>query len=448
MFRKILIANRGEIALRIMRACSELGIKTVVVHSEADRDSLPVRLADQAMCIGPAPTNQSYLNIPQIVSAAMLTGAEAVHPGYGLLAENARFAEICRDHGLKFIGPSPEAIAQMGDKIEALSLMKKLGVPTIPGSDGPVDGEVEAEKIAREIGYPVIVKAAAGGGGRGMRVVHNPRKFLDELGTAQAEAAAAFGNGQVYLEKYVEEPRHIEIQILADRYGKAVHLGERDCSIQRRHQKLLEEAPSPSLTPRLRARMGEMALKAVKALAYEGVGTVEFLLDKHGNFYFMEMNTRIQVEHPVTEMITGLDLVARQILVAAGEPLDLKQEAIQFRGHAIECRVNAEDPAKDFRPSPGTIDAYVPPGGPGVRIDSHCYPGYTIPPHYDSMIAKLVVWAEDRPSAIARMQRALGEFAITGVRTTIPIHQRILENAFFQKGEVYTNFLQRRILGS
>ena len=448
MFRKILIANRGEIALRIMRACSELGIKTVVVHSEADRDSLPVRLADQAVCIGPAPTNQSYLNIPQIVSAAMLTGAEAVHPGYGLLAENARFAEICRDHGLKFIGPTPEAIAQMGDKIAALSLMKKLGVPTIPGSDGPVDGEVEAEKIAREIGYPVIVKAAAGGGGRGMRVVHNPRKFLDELATAQAEAAAAFGNGQVYLEKYVEEPRHIEIQVLADKYGRAVHLGERDCSIQRRHQKLLEEAPSPSLTPRLRARMGEMALKAVKALDYEGVGTIEFLLDKHGNFYFMEMNTRIQVEHPVTEMITGLDLVARQIRVATGEPLDLKQESIQFRGHAIECRVNAEDPAKDFRPSPGTIDAYVPPGGPGVRIDSHCYPGYTIPPHYDSMIAKLIVWAEDRPSAIARMQRALGEFAITGVRTTIPIHQRILENAFFQKGEVYTNFLQRRILGS
>ncbi|MBM3269770.1 MAG: acetyl-CoA carboxylase biotin carboxylase subunit [Candidatus Sericytochromatia bacterium] len=447
MFRKVLIANRGEIALRVMRACAELGIKTVVIHSEADRDTLAVRLADEAVCIGPAATTQSYLNVPNIVSAAMLTGAEAVHPGYGLLSENARFAEICRDHGLKFIGPSPEAIAQMGDKIQALTLMKRLGVPTIPGSDGPVNDHVEAEKVAREMGYPVIIKAAAGGGGRGMRVVHNPRKFLDELGMAQSEALAAFGNGEVYLEKYLEEPRHIEIQILADRYGKCIHLGERDCSIQRRHQKLLEEAPSPSLTPRLRARMGEAALKAVKALSYEGVGTVEFLLDKYGNFYFMEMNTRIQVEHPVTEMITGLDLVTRQILVAAGEPLAIKQEDVQLRGHAIECRINAEDPARDFRPSPGTIDAYVPPGGPGVRVDSHCYPGYTIPPHYDSMIAKLVVWAEDRDRAIARMQRALGEYAITGVRTTIPIHQRILENAFFRKGEVYTNFLQRRILG-
>ncbi len=447
MFRKVLIANRGEIALRVMRACLELGIKTVVVHSEADRDTLAVRLADEAVCIGPAPTSQSYLNVPNIVSAAMLTGAEAVHPGYGLLSENARFAEICRDHGLKFIGPTPEAIAQMGDKIQALSLMKKLGVPTIPGSDGPVDGHVEAEAFARDMGYPVIIKAAAGGGGRGMRVVHNPRKFLDELALAQAESQAAFGNGEVYLEKYLEEPRHIEIQILADRYGKAVHLGERDCSIQRRHQKLLEEAPSPSLTPRLRARMGEAALKAVRALAYEGVGTIEFLLDKHGNFYFMEMNTRIQVEHPVTEMITGLDLVARQIQIAAGEPLDLKQDDVHLRGHAIECRINAEDPMRDFRPSPGTIDAYVAPGGPGVRVDSHCYPGYTIPSHYDSMIAKLVVWAEDRDRAIARMQRALGEFAITGVRTTIPIHQRILENAFFRKGEIYTNFLQRRILG-
>ncbi len=430
-----------------MRACVELGVKTVVVHSEADRDSLPVRLADEAVCIGPAPASQSYLNIPAIVSAAMLTGAEAVHPGYGLLSENAKFAGICKDHGLKFIGPSPEALHQMGDKIQALQLMKRLGVPTIPGSEGPVDGHVEAERVARQTGYPVIIKAAAGGGGRGMRVVHSPRKFLDELGMAQAEAEAAFGNGQVYLEKYLEEPRHIEIQVLCDQGGNAVHLGERDCSIQRRHQKLLEEAPSPSLTPRLRARMGEAALKAVKAMKYEGVGTIEFLLDKHGNFYFMEMNTRIQVEHPVTEMITGLDLVARQILVAAGEPLDLRQEDIQIRGHAIECRINAEDPSKDFRPSPGIIDAYVPPGGPGVRVDSHCYPGYTITPHYDSMIAKLIVWAENRPKAIARMQRALGEFAITGVRTTIPIHQRILENAFFHKGEVYTNFLQRRILG-
>ncbi len=446
MFHKVLIANRGEIALRIHRACVELGIKTVIVHSEADKDSLPVRLADQAVCIGPGPTTQSYLNIPNIVSAAMLTGADAVHPGYGLLSENARFAEICADHGLKFIGPSARAIGQMGDKIQALTLMKRLGVPTIPGSDGPIDGGQDPVKIARELGFPVIVKAAAGGGGRGMRVVHNPRRLLDELAMAQQEAIAAFGNGEVYLEKYLEEPRHIEIQILADQHGRAIHLGERDCSIQRRHQKLLEESPSPALTPRLRTRMGDAALKVVKALGYEGVGTMEFLLDRHGNFYFMEMNTRIQVEHPVTEFVTRTDLVARQIAIAAGEPLDLRQEDIRWEGHSIECRINAEDPARDFRPSPGTIDAYMPPGGPGVRVDSHCYPGYTIPPYYDSMIAKLIVWAPDRSRAIARMQRALGEFAITGVRTTIPIHQRILDNAFFQKGEAYTNFLHRRIL--
>ncbi|MBU6427715.1 MAG: acetyl-CoA carboxylase biotin carboxylase subunit [Cyanobacteria bacterium REEB65] len=446
MFRKILIANRGEIALRVMRACVELGIKTVIVHSEADKDSLPVRLADEAICIGPGPTPQSYLNIPNIVSAAMLTGAEAVHPGYGLLAENARFAEICGDHGLKFIGPSPKAIAQMGDKIQALTLMKRLGVPTIPGSDGPVNGYHDPQKVAKELGFPVIVKAAAGGGGRGMRVVHNPRRLLDELAMAQQEATMAFGNGEVYLEKYLEEPRHIEIQILADQHGHAIHLGERDCSIQRRHQKLLEESPSPALTPRLRARMGEAALKVVKALGYEGVGTMEFLVDTHGNFYFMEMNTRIQVEHPVTELVTQIDLVIQQLLAAAGERLDLKQDDIHWQGHAIECRINAEDPAHDFRPSPGSLDAFLPPGGPGVRVDSHCYPGYTIPPYYDSMIAKLIVWAPDRMRAIARMQRALGEFAIMGVRTTIPIHQRILDNAFFQKGEAYTNFLQRRIL--
>ncbi len=446
MFHKVLIANRGEIALRIQRACVELGVKTVIVHSEADKDSLPVRLADEAVCIGPAPTTQSYLNIPNIVSAAMLTGADAVHPGYGLLSENARFAEICVDHGLKFIGPSARAIGQMGDKIQALTLMKRLGVPTIPGSDGPIDGSQDPVKIAKELGFPVIVKAAAGGGGRGMRVVHNPRRLLDELGMAQQEASAAFGNGEVYLEKYLEEPRHIEIQILADQYGRAIHLGERDCSIQRRHQKLLEESPSPALTPRLRARMGDAALKVVKALGYEGVGTMEFLLDRHGNFYFMEMNTRIQVEHPVTEFVTRMDLVARQIAIASGEHLELRQEDIRWDGHSIECRINAEDPARDFRPSPGTIDAYMPPGGPGVRVDSHCYPGYTIPPYYDSMIAKLIVWAPDRSRAIARMQRALGEFAITGVRTTIPLHQRILDNAFFQKGEAYTNFLHRRIL--
>ncbi|MBI6546379.1 MAG: acetyl-CoA carboxylase biotin carboxylase subunit [Cyanobacteria bacterium NC_groundwater_1444_Ag_S-0.65um_54_12] len=448
MFRKILIANRGEIALRIMRTCNELGIRTVVAHSEADRDSLPVRLADETVCIGPPPTASSYLNIPNIVSAAMLTGSEAIHPGYGLLSENARFAEICADHGLCFIGPAPGAIAQMGDKISALQLMQELGVPTIPGSNGPLNSQLEASKMAREIGYPIIIKAAAGGGGRGMRVVQSPRKLASELELARHEAQIVFGNGELYLEKYLEEPRHVEIQILADRYGNAIHLGERDCSIQRRHQKLIEEAPSPALTTELRMRMGEAALLVVKALRYEGVGTVEFLVDRVGNFYFMEMNTRIQVEHPVTEAITRLDLIALQILVAAGGSLPCKQEDIRFDGHAIECRINAEDPLRDFRPCPGLVDAFVPPGGLGIRVDSHVYPGYIIPPYYDSLIAKLIAWAPDRSQAIVRMQRALGEFAITGVRTTLPIHQRILENAFYQKGEAYTNFLQRRILGS
>lgn len=447
MFRKILIANRGEIALRILRACEELGIKTVVVYSEADRDSLPVKLADEAYCIGPGPSNRSYLNIPNLIAAAELSGAEAVHPGYGFLSENARFAEICKDHGLKFIGPSPYVIERMGDKIKAKETMKAAGVPTIPGSDGPITDPQEAERLANEMGYPVIIKAAAGGGGRGMRIVQHAGQFQEQMELAQNEALAAFGNGEVYLEKYLEEPRHIEIQIVADQHGNAIHLGERDCSIQRRHQKLLEEAPSPRLTPELRERMGADAVRAAQFIGYEGVGTIEFLLDKHGNYYFMEMNTRIQVEHPVTEMITRFDLVQEQIRIAAGETLSRTQEQIAFQGHAIECRINAEDPDKGFRPSPGLIDAYVPPGGPWVRVDSHVYPGYTIPPNYDSMIAKLIVWAEDRDKAIARMQRALGEYAITGVKTTIPLHEKILDNAFFRKGEVYTNFLQRRILG-
>lgn len=447
MFRKILIANRGEIALRILRACEELGIKTVVVYSEADRDSLPVKLADEAYCIGPGPSNRSYLNIPNLIAAAELSGAEAVHPGYGFLSENARFAEICKDHGLKFIGPSPYVIERMGDKIKAKETMKAAGVPTVPGSDGPITDPQEAERLASEMGYPVIIKAAAGGGGRGMRVVQHGGQFLEQMELAQNEALASFGNGEVYLEKYLEEPRHIEIQVVMDQRGNAIHLGERDCSIQRRHQKLLEEAPSPRLTPELRERMGQDAVRAAQFIGYEGVGTIEFLLDKHGNYYFMEMNTRIQVEHPVTEMITRFDLVQEQIRIAAGAPLSRTQDQVKFEGHAIECRINAEDPEKGFRPSPGVIDAYVPPGGPWVRVDSHVYPGYSIPPNYDSMIAKLIVWAEDRDKAIARMQRALGEYAITGVKTTIPLHEKILDNAFFRKGEVYTNFLQRRILG-
>ncbi|HEY9899979.1 MAG TPA: acetyl-CoA carboxylase biotin carboxylase subunit [Pantanalinema sp.] len=447
MFRKILIANRGEIALRVLRACEELGIKTVVVYSEADRDSLPVKLADEAYCIGPAQSPQSYLNIPNIISAAVVSGAEAIHPGYGFLAENARFAQICQDHGIKFIGPSADVIEGMGDKINAKDLMKRAGVPTVPGTDGPIEDMAEATRLAEEMGFPVIIKAAAGGGGRGMRIVQHPGQFQEQADLAQQEAVASFGNGAVYLEKYLEEPRHIEFQVIMDQRGNAIHLGERDCSVQRRHQKLLEEAPSPSLTPELRERMGKDAIKAVTALAYEGVGTVEFLLDKHGNYYFMEINTRIQVEHPVTELISRVDLVQEQIRIAAGAPLSLKQEDVRLMGHAIECRINAEDPDKGFRPSPGTITAYLTPGGPGVRVDSHVYPGYTIPPYYDSMVAKLVVWAEDRPKAIARMQRALGEYAITGVKTTIPLHQKILDNAFFRKGEVYTNFLPRRILG-
>ncbi|MDB5096649.1 MAG: acetyl-CoA carboxylase, biotin carboxylase [Cyanobacteria bacterium RYN_339] len=447
MFKKVLIANRGEIALRVLRACQELDIETVVVYSEADRESLPVRLADQAICIGKGPSASSYLNLPNILSAAAISGADAVHPGYGFLAENARFAEMCIDHGLTFIGPSPFAISSMGDKASARALMQAAGVPVVPGSQGVLSDPAEARKLAEGIGYPVLIKATAGGGGRGMRVAHYPRDLDENIKMATKEAAAAFGNGDVYLEKYLEEPRHIEIQIIADRHGNVVHLGERDCSVQRRHQKLLEEAPSPVITPELRAKMGHAAVEAARSVNYEGVGTIEFLFDKHQNFYYMEMNTRIQVEHPVTELITGLDLVKEQLRVAAGEPLGYTQDDIRFTGHAIECRINAEDPDKDFQPCPGTIQAYVAPGGPGVRVDSHAYPGYTIPPYYDSLIGKLIVWAPDRKQAIARMSRALGEYAITGVKTTIPIQQRILGNAWFRNGEVYTNFVQRRILG-
>ncbi|HIK37301.1 MAG: acetyl-CoA carboxylase biotin carboxylase subunit [Geminocystis sp.] len=445
-FSKILIANRGEIALRIIHSCEEMGIATVAVHSTIDRNSLHVKLADESVCIGPPPSNKSYLNIPNIIAAALTRGAEAIHPGYGFLAENARFAQICADHKIHFIGPSPEAIMAMGDKATAKKTMQQAGVPTIPGSKGLVTDEAEAAAIAAEIGYPVIIKATAGGGGRGMRLVRHESELPSLLKAAQGEAEAAFGNPGVYIEKYIELPRHIEFQILADSYGNVVHLGERECSIQRRHQKLLEEAPSPFLTPQLRQKMGEAAVKAAKSINYVGAGTVEFLVDKHGNFYFMEMNTRIQVEHPVTEMITGIDIVKEQIAIAQGEKLSFRQEDIQLRGHAIECRINAEDPDHDFRPHPGKIIAYLPPGGPGVRMDSHIYPEYEIPPYYDSLIGKLIVWGENRDMAIRRMRRALRECAITGVPTTIKFHQKVLNHPEFITGNVYTNFVEEHIL--
>lgn len=446
MFQKILVANRGEIALRVMRACHELGISTVAVYSEADQDALHVRYADEAVCIGAASTVKSYLNIPNLISAAMITGVDAIHPGYGFLAENAYFAEICETHGLKFIGPSAAAIATMGDKAQAKLAMAKAGIPVVPGSDGPVTDDKQAVKLAEEIGYPVIVKASAGGGGKGMRIAHNAEDLVKSLRMAKNEAEAAFGNAEVYLEKYIEEPRHIEFQIICDEHGNGVSLGERDCSLQRRHQKVLEEAPAPGISSEIRRDMGQKVVNAVLDLGYTNAGTIEFLLDKHGNFYFIEMNTRIQVEHPITEMVYGVDLVKEQIRVASGERLSLKQEDLVPNGHAIECRVNAEDPEHDFRPSPGQVINYLAPGGIGVRVDSAVYPGYKIPPYYDSMVAKIIVWAPDREEAIKRMQRALDETVIDGVKTTIPFHRKILDNAFFRKGEVDTNFLQRRVL--
>ncbi len=446
MFRKILIANRGEIALRVIRACREMGIRTVIVYSEADRDSMPVRLADEAYCIGPATSDKSYLNIANIISVAELSGVEAIHPGYGFLAENLNFADVCESCGITFIGPSLEAIEKMGNKALARQTMIEAGVPVVPGSESVVRDAAEAEQIAEQIGYPVLIKASAGGGGRGMRVAHNRDDLTRSIAAAQAEAQAAFGDNGVYIEKYIEQPRHIEFQILADKHGNIVNLGERDCSIQRRNQKMLEEAPSAALTPSLRRRMGEAAVKAAQAVGYYNAGTVEFLLDKHNKFYFIEMNTRIQVEHPVTEMVTGIDLIKEQIRIAAGEPLGYQQSDIKIRGWAIECRINAEDPAKNFMPCPGTITAFFPPGGPGVRLDSAVYQGYSVPPFYDSMIGKLIVWDTDREKAITRMERALSELIIEGVPTTIPFHQRILSNAFYRRGEVYTNFIQRRIL--
>ncbi len=447
MFKKILVANRGEIAVRIIRTCQELNIKTVAVYSEADRDALHVRMADEAVCIGAPQPSRSYLNIPNIISAAITRGAEAIHPGYGFLSENPYFAEICETSGIKFIGPPASAIEAMGAKARAREIMAAVGVPVVPGSPGLVTRNDEIAQIAESIGYPVIVKATAGGGGRGMRVANNLQELEKSVIAASTEAEAAFGDGGVYLEKYLEEPRHVEIQVLADQHGHAVYLGERDCSIQRRHQKLVEETPCPSLTGDLRRQMGQAAVRAALSVNYSGAGTVEFLLDKSGSYYFIEMNTRIQVEHPVTEWVTGIDLVAAMIDIASGMPLPYHQKEISPQGASIECRINAENPDHDWRPCPGRVTDYLPPGGFGVRVDSGIYIGYEIPHYYDSLIAKLSTWGNDRQEAIRRMKRALGEFQIAGVVTTVPFLQRIMDNAWFQRGETYTNFIQRRLEG-
>jgi acetyl-CoA carboxylase biotin carboxylase subunit len=439
-FKKILIANRGEIALRVIRTCREMGIKTVAVYSTADKDSLHVKFADEAVCIGRPSSAESYLNIPHLMAAMEITNADAVHPGYGFLAENAKFAEICGEHGVKFIGPTPDQIRNMGDKITAKETMVKAGVPVVPGSGGLLESVDQAKGIAKEIGYPVILKATAGGGGKGMRVVWEESEIEKAYNTAKAEALASFKNDGVYMEKFVEEPRHIEIQVAGDRYGKVCHMSERDCSIQRRHQKLVEESPSPFMTDDLRQRMGEAAVKAAQAIGYESVGTIEFLVDKHRNFYFMEMNTRIQVEHCVTEEVTSFDLIKEQIKIAAGEPISGKNYYPEM--HAIECRINAEDPYNDFRPSPGKITVLHQPGGHGIRIDSHVYAGYVIPPFYDSMIAKIIAVARTRKEAIDTMSRALSEYVIEGVKTTIPFHQQLMRNEDFIKGNFTTKFLE------
>ena len=442
MFNKILIANRGEIAVRIIRAARELGIKTVAVYSEADVDSLHVKLADEALCIGPASSTDSYLKIPNIISAAQITGSEAIHPGYGFLAENASFAKICAQNNIVFIGPRPELINMMGDKATARETAIKNKVPITKGSDGIVPDVEEAKKVAEWITYPVMIKATAGGGGKGMRIAHDEKELVENFIAAQNEAKAAFGNPDVYIEKYVEEPRHVEIQVIGDKFGNVVHLGERDCSIQRRHQKLIEEAPSAGIDARTREKMGKFAAKLAKGIGYDSVGTLEFLVDKNMNFYFMEMNTRIQVEHTISEEITGVDLIKEQIKVAAGEKLDFTQKDIEITGHAIECRINAEDSENGFLPSSGTLEKYIPSGGIGVRIDSHSYQNYEIPPYYDSMIAKLIVKGKTREEAISRMKRALREFIIEGVDTTIPFHLKVLDNKDFNKGTIYTNFIE------
>lgn len=440
MFKKILIANRGEIALRVIRTCKEMDIKTVAVYSTADRESLHVRFADEAVCIGAPPSKDSYLNIPRIISAAEITNADAIHPGYGFLSENEEFSSVCHEYGIKFIGPTPEMIRLMGDKSTAKDTMKKAGVPTIPGSEGLLSSMEEGIEIAKKIKYPVIVKATAGGGGKGMRIINDESEFKKAWDDARRESAAAFGNDGLYLEKFVEEPRHIEIQVVGDQYGKVCHLSERDCSIQRRHQKLVEETPSPIVTQELRERMGEAAIKGAQAIKYEGAGTIEFLVDKHGDFFFMEMNTRIQVEHPITEEVTDYDLIKEQIKVAAGVPISGNNYFPNL--FAMECRINAEDPANGFRPSPGKILNLHLPGGHGVRVDSHVYAGYTIPPNYDSMIAKLIVSGQSREEVITRMKRALSEFVIEGIKTTIPFHLKLMDNAIFRSGKFTTKFLE------
>jgi acetyl-CoA carboxylase biotin carboxylase subunit len=444
MLDKVVIANRGEIALRILRACRELGIKTVAVHSEADRDLKHVRLADESVCIGPAPSDLSYLNVPAIISAAELTDAVAIHPGYGFLSENADFAERVEDSGFIFIGPSPDSIRTMGDKVEAIRTMQEAGVPCVPGSGGPLDDNANTNmRLANDIGYPIIIKAAGGGGGRGMRVVHSEATLLNSIALTKQEAAANFGNDMVYMEKFLETPRHVEIQVLSDGQGNAIHLGERDCSMQRRHQKVVEEAPAPGITPRMRKKIGQRCVDACNKMRYRGAGTFEFLY-QDGEFYFIEMNTRVQVEHPVTEMITGVDIIKEQLNIASGEKLSFKQGDIEITGHAIECRINAED-AKTFMPSPGKIERYHPPGGPGIRIDTHIYGGYTVPPHYDSMIGKLIAYGCNREVAIARMQGALDEIDITGIKTNIDLHREIMADLAFQAGGTNIHYLEKKL---
>ena len=443
---KVLIANRGEIALRILRSCRELGIATVAVYSTVDKDALHVQLADEAVCVGEALSGKSYLNVHNILAAATSRGVDAIHPGYGFLAENDKFAEICKDHGITFIGPSPHAIRSMGDKSTAKATMQKVGVPTIPGSEGLLENVDEARTLAESMGYPVMIKATAGGGGRGMRLVPSADQLDNLFKAAQGEAEAAFGNPGLYMEKFIDRPRHVEVQVLADRHGNVVHVGERDCSIQRRHQKLLEEAPSVAINAELRRRMGDAAVAAARTIGYEGAGTVEFLVDRTGNFYFMEMNTRIQVEHPVTEMVSGVDLIAEQLRIAGGEPISFSQEEIKLTGHAIEVRINAEDPRQNFRPAPGKITGWLPPGGPGVRFDSHVYTGYEIPPFYDSLIGKLIVWGKDRDHALKRLKRALAECAVTGIPTTIEFHLQLLERPEFISGDVHTKFVEQEML--
>ncbi len=448
MFKKILVANRGEIALRIIRTCKEMGIKTVAVYSEADTDSVHVHFADEAICIGPAPSKKSYLNLNHIISAALVTGCEAIHPGYGFLSENPALVDACESNGIRFIGPYKEHIEKMGNKAEARKTMIEAGVPVVPGSKNATNEAIEALGIAEEIGFPVMVKAASGGGGRGMRVIHNRDEFINKFNMAKSESSTAFNDDAMYVEKFIEEPRHIEFQILADTFGNIIHLGERDCSLQRRNQKVLEEAPCQIISEELRNKMGQMALRAAKAVGYVNAGTIEFLLDKHHNFYFIEMNTRIQVEHPITEMVTGIDLIREQIKIAYGERLNRTQEEIKIQGHAIECRINAENPLENFRPCPGEIEGYLSPGGYQVRLDSHIYSGYTVPPTYDSMIGKLIVWGKDRTEAIQRMKRALDETVVTGILTNIDFQKTILNNDKFLINQIDTSFIEREILSN